>query len=60
MWGMVVGWCGGVAECGAWYGGVGCGGLEGEFLWRDGYLKKRLDIVNRFRCNKIYLTYFIT
>ena len=43
---------------GAVWRGVWC--LEGEFLWREGYLKKRLDIVNRFRDNKIYLTYFIT
>ena len=43
---------------GVWWRAV-CG-LEGEFLWREGYLKKRLDIVNRFRGNKIYLTYFIT
>ena len=32
---------------GAVWRGVWC--LEGEFLWREGYLKKRLDIVNRFR-----------
>ena len=50
-------WLGGVVVGAVWRG---VWWLEGEFLWRDGYLKKRLDIVNRFRDNKIYLTYFIT
>ena len=50
----VTGWSahvvGEVCSCGIWWW------MEGEFLWREGYLKKRLDIVNRFRGNKTYLT----